>query len=152
MDLNAECLKFASRRMKPTGITPACYVADVLEPITWDQPRFDSISLFYLLHCLPGTMAEKARVFAHLSALLNPGGLLYGTTILGKGRSPNTVARKLMGLYNAKGLFSNSDDDAGTFEKGLKDNFASVGIQIAGEVAMFSAIKKEDAKGNTASQ
>ena len=141
MDLNAECLKFASRRMKPTGITPACFVADVLEPIEWGQPRFDSISLFYLLHCVPGTMAEKACVFSHLSALLNPGGILYGTTILGKGGSPNAVARKLMGIYNAKGIFSNLHDDASTLERGLKDNFASAEIHIAGEVAMFKGIK-----------
>ena len=152
MDLNAECLKFASRRMKPTGISPSCHVADVLEPIKWGQPRFDSISLFYLLHCLPGTMAEKARVFSHLSALLNPGGILYGTTILGKGTSPNAVAHKLMGIYNAKGIFSNFHDDAGTLEQGLKDNFASAEIHIAGEVAMFRAIKNEDTTGSMASQ
>ncbi len=43
----------------------------------------DSISLFYLLHCLPGTVADKADVFGHLKAHLATDGVLYGATIPG---------------------------------------------------------------------
>jgi hypothetical protein len=141
MDLNPECLSYALARMAGQTVKPTSHVADVLAPIPWEAERFDSVSLFYLLHCVPGSMAEKAVAFDHLSALLNPGGVIFGTSIMGQGGAPNWMARKLMDVYNAKSVFSNREDDAETLEQALNDRFAKVAFEVIGEVALFSARK-----------
>lgn len=41
----------------------------MLEPVTYDGPRFDSVGLNYLLHRMPGDIRSKAVVFDHLIAL-----------------------------------------------------------------------------------
>src|SRR5206468_12623812 len=47
-----------------------------------EPARFDSISLTYLLHCLPGTINTTSAVFRHLKPLLNQSGVMFGTTLL----------------------------------------------------------------------
>jgi hypothetical protein len=64
MDLSEACLDVAGRRI--ARYQPERYTANVLEPIALDVPRFDSVGLNYLLHCLPGTIRTKAAVFEHL--------------------------------------------------------------------------------------
>jgi hypothetical protein len=44
-----------------------------------------------------------------------------------------------MRLYNAKGIFSNLDDDARGLEQGLASALTDVEIQVVGAVALFSA-------------
>ena len=70
MDLNTNCLEVASRRIG--RFNPEVYRANVLEPIDIDAPKFDSIGLNYVLHCLPGDMAAKGVAFEYLKALVNP--------------------------------------------------------------------------------
>ncbi|TLY40024.1 MAG: class I SAM-dependent methyltransferase, partial [Nitrospirae bacterium] len=74
MDLNPNCLDAASTRL--ARYRPEVYRANVLDPISFDAARFESISLTYLLHCLPGTIRTKSAVFRHLTTLLNPGGMM----------------------------------------------------------------------------
>jgi hypothetical protein len=63
-------------------------------------------------------------VFSHLKPLLDPkGGVIFGTTILGKGIRRNFLAKALMHAYNAKGIFANLDDNAADLENILKANF-----------------------------
>src|SRR5262249_36594178 len=65
VDVNPNCLAFAARRIGRPEST-RCIVADALKlslPNSEDdgeREHFDSISLFYLLHCLPGPAAQKA--------------------------------------------------------------------------------------------
>ena len=106
------------------------------------REKFDSISVNYLLHCLPGDFSEKGLIFSNLREVLNDGGLLFGSTILGKGVNTNIFASKLMGLYNKKGIFCNSNDEITSLEKSLKENFSNVKIEIVGCVALFSGIKQ----------
>jgi SAM-dependent methyltransferase len=79
MDLNPNALQFTSARIG--RYRPATYLADVLEPIKYDLPAFDSVGLNYLLQSLPGSMSDKGRVFSNLRPFLKPGGVLFGTTI-----------------------------------------------------------------------
>ncbi len=85
LDLDPHCLEYAKARLAGRPVELETRVADVLAPIDWDKARFDSIALFFLLHCVPGAMVEKALALDHLAALLNPSGTLYGATILGCG-------------------------------------------------------------------
>ena len=46
-------------------------------------------------------------------------GVLFGSTILGRGVRHNLLGRRLMRLYNRKGIFSNLEDDQRGLEQGL---------------------------------
>lgn len=137
MDLNAAALDFAARRI--ARYRPEQYRRNVLEPIAFDAERFDSIGLNYLLHCLPGTIASKAVVFDHLKALLRPGAVLFGATLLQGGVPRNWLARRLMATYNRKGIFANQDDDLAGLQRELQRRFREVTVEPVGCAALFSA-------------
>src|SRR3954447_9697441 len=68
LDPNPNVLAAASARVK--RYAPWVVAATVLEPIDLEAEQFDSIALSHVLHCLPGTIATKARAFENLEALL----------------------------------------------------------------------------------
>ena len=136
LDLNPNSLTMTAARLR--RYHPTTYLVNVLEPITFDIPTFDSIALNYLLHCLPGSMRSKQVVFDNLQPWLNPGGVVFGTTILGQGIRPNVLARKLMRLYNAKGIFSNSEDNLNDLEAILQRSFQGYWTNVVGCVAFFA--------------
>lgn len=138
-DLNPHSLAKAAKRLR--RYDPSCYLGNVLQPIDIGMSDFDSISLNYLLHCLPGNLASKSIVFSHVKPLLRDGGVVFGSTILGEGVRRNPLARQLMKIYNAKGLFSNLSDRKADLEAGLKAHFEQIAIHIEGCVALFSARK-----------
>lgn len=63
MDLNVEALEFASRRIERHR--PEKYCRSVLEPISIDSLKFDSVGINYVLHCVPGPVESKAVAFDH---------------------------------------------------------------------------------------
>ena len=65
--------------------------------------------------------------------------VLFGATILGRGIAPNMAARALLGLYNAKGVFNNREDDLTSLSDGLRQRFDHVEIEMQGCVALFRA-------------
>lgn len=136
LDLNPECLSFAMRRLEGISPRPEPIVADVLAPIDHPTEPFRSISLFYLLHCLPGPFARKACALANLQKLLAPGGVLYGTTILGKGCRASPAASALMKAYNRRGIFSNADDSADALLEALRP-LGHAELAVEGCVARF---------------
>jgi len=137
MDLNANSLEHAASRA--ARYSPETYRRNVLAPIDFDAPRFDSIGLNYLLHCLPGTLDEKAVVFDHLRPLLNPGGCVFGSTLL-QGDVPRSAqARLLMRTYNRKGIFSNAHDTRESLERALRQRFEDSHVTVHGCVALFRA-------------
>jgi hypothetical protein len=101
--------------------------------------RFDSISLFYLLHCLPGSFASKEVVFANLKRHLATDGVLYGATILGDETGHNLLGRTLMKVYNRKGVFGNRADTLDGLRAALAAHFENVSIAVHGKVALFTA-------------
>jgi len=137
MDLNPNSLRFTSARLG--RYAPATYLADVLEPIKLELSPFDSIGLNYLLHCLPGSMLDKGRVLSHLKPFLNPGGVLFGTTILGQGVEFNLLGRLFMAVYNSRRILNNRDDNLPDLEGNLKRNFAKHSLHTVGCVAFFEA-------------
>lgn len=136
-DLNESCLAYAARRL--TRYRPTTVRANVLAPLPLNGPPFDSISMTYLLHCLPGRMAEKAVAFDHLKARLAPGGVLFGAAILGQGVPHNAAGRALLAFYNRKGIFGNGADTPDELRLALEARFASVDFELVGCVALFVA-------------
>jgi hypothetical protein len=137
VDANPNSLEVAARRLH--RYRPTLYQGNVLRPLDIDRPPFDSIGLMYVLHCLPGNLAAKAVVFDHLNALFGPAGVLFGATILSGGVHASGAARKLMHIYNAKGIFSNADDHLDALRAVLEETYAEVQIDVIGCVALFSA-------------
>lgn len=136
MDLNPNSLEFAARRI--ARYRPEVVVRNVLEEIAYDGAKFDSAGVNYLLHCLPGDMATKARAFDFLKPLMNPGAVIFGSTLLHEGVERSFAARALMAHYNRAGVFSNTQDDPGTLKRELEKRFSDVSIEIVGCAALFS--------------
>jgi hypothetical protein len=136
-DLNEGCLAYAAARV--ARYHPATVRANVLAPLPLEGPPFESISMTYLLHCLPGRMAEKAVAFDHLKAWLAPGGVLFGAAILGRGVPHNAAGRALTAVYNRKGIFGNGADRPDELRQALEARFARVEFELVGCVALFVA-------------
>ncbi len=135
LDLNTNSLRHSSERL--VRFSPTLQRANVLEPIDLPPESFDSISFNYVLHCLPGSITEKASVvFGHLARLLAPGGVLFGSTIVNAGGEHNRLAGPLMRFYNRKGIFSNVDDSV-TGLKQAATVFPEADVQVCGSVALF---------------
>lgn len=138
MDLNTNCLDVASRRA--ARYEPETYVADVLEPIPFDAPKFDSIGMNYLLHCLPGTIQSKGVAFEHLKAVANPDAVVFGATLLHDGVRRNWFARQVMGRNNKHGIFSNEADDVDGLNEVLSEHLRAPKVVVVGCVGMFSGL------------
>ena len=136
LDVNQDALDFASRRI--AHYTPETYLYNILEPISTDMARFDSIGINYLLHCLPGTIASKTVIFDHLKALMSSNAILFGSTLLQGGVSRNWFAKRLMDFYNKKGIFSNRHDDLDGLKQALSQRFHDVSVEVVGCAAFFS--------------
>ena len=136
VDLNRHSLEAAATRIG--RYSPRTKVANVLEPLSIDE-RFDSAGLSYLLHCLPGSIEDKAVVFDNVKAILSPGATVFGATIL-QGDAPRSrAAQALMNFYNRKGIFSNAEDTAEALQSELEKRFSKVRIERRGAVAIFEA-------------
>lgn len=136
MDLNRNALDYASQRI--ARYKPETYIRNVLEPISIDAAKFDSIGINYLLHCIPGSIESKSVAFDHLKALMNPGAVLFGSTLLQGGVARSWFAKRLMDFYNGKRIFSNEQDDIDGLKRALCQRFRSVSVEIMGCVALFS--------------
>jgi ubiquinone/menaquinone biosynthesis C-methylase UbiE len=137
VDLNGNTLRKTARRIR--RYRPRAYQLNVLAPFQLPEEPFDSISMNYLLHCLPGTLPEKAIAFDHLLPLLNPGGVVFGSTILSVGVELNSLARAFLAFYNRMGVINNAGDTLADLEACLRSRFSRVELQVVGSVALFSA-------------
>ena len=137
LDINRHCLARSAQRL--ARYHPLLCETNLLASIANELEPADSIGLTYVLHCLPGRMAEKLMAIDHLQPVMSKGTVLFGATILGRFIEPNAAARSLLRLYNAKGVFNNLDDDLSGLNDGLKARFGKVEIETIGCVALFRA-------------
>jgi hypothetical protein len=136
MDLNPNTLEFASKRI--SRYKPETYRRNVFDPISMNIQPFDSVGMNYLLHCLPGSISEKAVVFDNIKSIMNRNAVIFGSTIL-QGDAPRSwTARRLMRLYNQKGIFANAADDIESLKEALNRRFENVSVELVGCVALFS--------------
>ena len=138
-DLNPNSLEAAKVRLGKGGLEAGTLLHDVEKPLLLKGQKFDSISLMYLLHCMPGPPERKAAIFDHLRTNLADGGLVFGSTILGQGVSHNLAGKTLMNAYNRKGIFGNAEDGVEIFVEALRRNFEEVEVDIMGVVLLFTA-------------
>ncbi|KAL8938875.1 MAG: hypothetical protein Q9216_003658 [Gyalolechia sp. 2 TL-2023] len=143
VDLNQDSLDTTKRRLVDQGKAKAeetrCLLHDITRPLPPSCPKFNSVSLYYLLHCMPGPVAAKTAVFAHLKHSMTPDGVISGTSVLGKGVSHNIFGRLIMLWMNGKGWFDNRADNAEDFTEALKEHFHFVETRIEGVVFVWRA-------------
>jgi SAM-dependent methyltransferase len=155
-DLNPNCLEAASARVQRLSkIAPRTVQVDFLEtdmtaPLAITRERlggqgFDSISCMMLIHCVPGPPARKAQSLVRLAALLNDEGVLFGTTILGKGVKHNLFGKYLMYMHNLSGIFENRLDDPEGLVGPLNEVFESVEWEVVGKTLFFEARRPKKA-------
>jgi ubiquinone/menaquinone biosynthesis C-methylase UbiE len=138
LDLNENSLRAAAAQVKQAEVRT--FLRDVMQPCSEPADTgYDSISLFYLLHCLPGTMDDKETAIANLKRYLSKDGVLYGATILGDEAAHNPIGRVLLKLYNNKGVFHNIADTLEGLETMLRRQFKNVQVQQHNKVALFTA-------------
>ncbi len=139
IDLNPNSLDVTKKRL--SRYTPVTYRRDILEPINIDTEPFDSVAINGLLHCLPGTLRTKSVVFDHIKPLLNPGGVIFGCTILNKGVNKSRPAQWTMNLLNRKKVFTNLEDGLEDLREELSQRFQNYDVQVIGCMALFWARK-----------
>ena len=139
LDMNQNSLDKTIRRVKryqPEGIR-----ANILKPLDFDAQPYGSIAVNYLLHCLPGSLPEKAVIFDHLNPYLDKGGTIFGATLLSHGVHRSEYACKLMAFYNEKGIFSNTEDRFEDLSEALASRYPHYSIEVTGCCALFAASK-----------
>jgi hypothetical protein len=137
VDLNPLVLKKASARLR--RFDPLTFQRDVLSPFELGEERYESAGLNFLLHCLPGGMAHKAKVFDHVRAHVVPGGRIFGSTVLADGVPHSKRAHKLLDSLNEKGTFDNRGDSLSGLDAELAARFTDYRLTVKGSVALFEA-------------
>jgi SAM-dependent methyltransferase len=138
LDLNENSLRAAAAQVKEAEVRT--FLRDVMKPDSEPADTgYDSVSLFYLLHCLPGTMDDKETAIANLKRYLSKDGVLYGATILGEEAGHNAMGRMLLKLYNHKGALHNLGDTFEGLQRMLRRQFDDVQVRRHNKVALFVA-------------
>lgn len=135
-DLSPHSLAKTAARIR--RYRPVTHRWNILDPITFELPTFDSICVSNVLHCIPGSMPEKEPVFINLKKFLNPGGTLFGLTILGGMERVGFLYALFNRMYNRIAAFSNRNDSAAGLESIISKHFNEYEITVAGSVAFFS--------------
>lgn len=134
-DMNPNCLERACHRMR--RYKPNAFQRNVLEPIDGVGERFASVGLNYVLHCLPGDLVSKRAALVNIAACLEPGGVLFGSTLLAREVPLSLPARLQMKALNARRYFSNMDDSLSELKTGLGEVFVDYDVDVRGCAALF---------------
>jgi SAM-dependent methyltransferase len=136
-DLNENSLRVPSTQVKQAKVRT--FMRDVMQPSCGPADTgYDSISLFYLLHCLPGTMDDKETAIANLKRYLSKDGVLFDATILGDEAAHNPIGRM---LYNDTGVRHNMADTLDDLQRMLRRQFQDAQVRRHNKVALFVARK-----------
>jgi len=136
MDLNENATRYAAGKLERFDVTEA--VGDALEPFPVDGP-FDSIAMFHLLHCMPGTVVEKAVAFDHAIEVLAPGGVCFGASVTPAGQCLNPFGRLVLNGSNRTGALNNAQDDHDALRAEIEARFHNTKIELQGVMTLWEA-------------
>ena len=136
LDPNPNVLRHVRRRLRRLDV--AAVEADVLKPLPMPGP-FESAALSFVLHCLPGPMEHKAPAIEHVARVLAPGGVLFGTSVLGRSARHTRLGRAFLWAFNRRGAFDNLDDTEAGLRAILERSFRQVTVQSLRGIAVFVA-------------
>ncbi|GAA1393995.1 class I SAM-dependent methyltransferase [Kitasatospora putterlickiae] len=136
-DLNEHSLKHAAARLARFDVRTVR--ANALEPLPLPGREFGSASMNFLLHCVPGDIRAKARVFDNVAACVKPGGRIFGATVLMKGVPVGALARTVLGAWNKRGIMHNAEDSLDDLRAELAARFPEHELTVRGCTALFEA-------------
>ncbi|REE97775.1 class I SAM-dependent methyltransferase [Thermomonospora umbrina] len=139
IDLDLGVLRTAGRRL--ARHSPTTRLRNVLEPLRLGDERFGSVGLNMLLHCVPGSIADKAVVFDHLLPYLRVGGRVFGSTVLCHGVPHTPLSRAAVRALNRRRIFHNAEDSLDTLEAELDRRFTAHRVTVRGSMALFEATR-----------
>ncbi|MCE7002315.1 class I SAM-dependent methyltransferase [Kibdelosporangium philippinense] len=134
-DLNETVLDTVAKRI--ARFRPESLVRDALQPLELGNRSFTTAALLNVIHCLPGTMEQKAAVFDHVLPYVEPGGRIFGSTVLGKGVKRSKFGEWLFTSYNKAGSFRNTEDSMDLLEAELAKRFDSYRTHTVGSMGFF---------------
>lgn len=135
VDLNETVLKTAGARI--ARYRPITYRRDVLQDLDLGSQRFQTAGVLNVLHCLPGTMDQKVEVLQRVREHIEPGGHIFGSTVLGRDVPLSRFGRWLMRQYNKAGSFRNTGDSLAALDAALAARFDSYELHTRGAMAFF---------------
>ncbi|KHN97630.1 uncharacterized protein MAM_04645 [Metarhizium album ARSEF 1941] len=139
VDIEKTALEFGLKRCGRSDARGI--VADILKPLPVDD-KFDSVSMYYLLHCIPATVEDKCGIFSHIRNNMTSDGVIHGATVVARGvRKDGRFAAHMRRKVVEAGIFQNADDNPYDFEHALRRNFHQVEVRVVGAVFLFRAAK-----------
>ncbi|MEU3459401.1 class I SAM-dependent methyltransferase [Streptomyces sp. NPDC006733] len=136
-DLNEHSLRHAARRLARFDVTTV--QANALEPLPLPEASFGSASMNFLLHCVPGSIRQKAVVLDNVAACVRPGGRIFGATVLTQGVPVGAAARVAFPLLNRRGVMQNAEDSLEDLRTELAARFPEHTLTVHGCTALFEA-------------
>ncbi|KAF5630118.1 methyltransferase [Fusarium sp. NRRL 52700] len=158
VDLSEHSLATARERVQSRHpeVDIRCILANAGDPLPGSlrDEKFDSASLFLILHCMSGPTTSKAKAIANAKSLLTSQGVLVGCTVLGKQwektdggyvikneKPRGMLAGLALRLYNERGIFDNWQDDPNVLGEALKAEFDEVETSVVDLMFLFRASK-----------
>jgi hypothetical protein len=86
-------------------------------------------------------METKTIVFEHAKAVMNPGAVIFGSTILYEGVKRSTQATLAIKYSNKKGWMDNMNDSLEDLRESLQRSFSESSVKVIGCEALFWARK-----------
>ncbi|KAH8647709.1 hypothetical protein BX600DRAFT_475750 [Xylariales sp. PMI_506] len=149
LDFNAASLQAAEKRVlaRTTDTAILCIEADATAEMPKQlqkthNTKFDSISMFNLIHCIPAG-SNKLRAFSVFKDVLDDDGVLVGCTILGAKSATGWISKWYLAFYNRVGVLHNWYDEREDIEAALKKEFGEVETWVVGMVLLFRARKTQ---------
>ncbi len=137
VDLNPNCLDVASARLD--RYAPTTHVSNVLESVSLGGERFSSIALGGVLHCLPGSMQEKARVFDNLHPAMTDDCVVFGYSMVSDAGALSMAGRLMRAALNRLRVINNYDDTSEALRDELESRFDYASVTRFGGLAFFVA-------------
>ena len=93
-----------------------------------------------MLHCLPGDLKQKSRVFDNLAPLARGGTKIFGCTLVSDDIPRSLRRRFFHRLLNGARVVHNTGDRLADLQAALAARYLDPRIEIAGCMALFSAV------------
>jgi hypothetical protein len=147
IDLNPNCVDHARERLE--RFAPTTHVRNALEPIYVSGGPFDSVALGGVLHCLPGSMRDKGRVFDNLRPVLTKSSVVFGYTLVSDTGSLEPAAVVARALLNRLRFVNNYSDLSDGLRRELEIRFDEYVVTRVGAIAFFIASQYSREGGET---
>lgn len=138
IDLQPNCLAYSARRL--ARYRPKSYVHDARDPMWLGLEPFDSVAICGVLHCLPGSLSEKGKVFDALAPLAAAGTTIFGYTLVSDNVRERALPHAVHRLLNRLQIIANREDRRDDLYAELARRFDAPAVEQIGCLAFFSAV------------